>query len=395
MRFGLANRAKTVPMIPTYLRFGGTIPEGAAVIVIDAGGTKLRRAVVTFEGGGCVVSDLQRAGMPGVGSPVTWREFVSRVADSLMPVIDRSDEIGFCFSYAADTTPDRDAIAHPLTKEVTVTEIEGQLVGASLLAELERRGVRGKRVTVLNDTPAVLLGTGALTDTAPYDSLIGLVCGTGMNACCILPHREIPKLGLTDAGSMIVSLEIATFTDVPRGDLDILLDRESAAPGHSLLEKMTAGVYLGELLRLVLRAAAEEGDLSAETVEKAEKPGQIDAAVMDAWAAGEGLENLCADAEEAAFIRGVCLELFRRAALGVCAAILAILKLTGKGTEKPVLICAEGSLVQKGRHFRPMLETFLREFAENGMGRKTVLAVGEETTLPGSAAAAILHPAEQ
>jgi hypothetical protein len=64
--------------------------------------------------------------------------------------------------------------------------------------------------------------------------------------------------------------------------------------------------------------------------------------------------------------------------------------LTGDGTDKPVCVCAEGSLVQKGRHYRPCLEALLQKNAAI-LGRKVVLNIGSETTLPGSAAAAILN----
>ncbi len=72
--------------------------------------------------------------------------------------------------------------------------------------------------------------------------------------------------------------------------------------------------------------------------------------------------------------------------------LMAILMLTGEGTdpEKPVCICAEGSLVQKSRSYRPALERLLEE---NGalLGRHIVFNVDYETTLPGSAAAALLN----
>ncbi len=391
MRYGLANFTRTVPMIPTYLRAEGTIEDGASAIVIDAGGTNFRTAVVTFKNGGYEVTDMKKKGMPGVGRSASWQEFISFVVDDLMPIIDRSDDIGFCFSYAADSTPDRDAIAHPLTKEVVLTEIEGKPVGASVLEELKRRGVTGKRITVLNDTPAVLLGTGALIDRTQYDSIIGMVSGTGMNACCIVPDRDILKLGLDGDNGMIINLEAATFSDVPRGEMDEILDRESTIPGNSRLEKMTAGVYLGELVRITLNTAADDGELSEGSAEEIRALRKIDSAVIDAWASGEKLDSVTDNADDAAFVQTVCLEIFRRAALGDCACLLAILKLTGKGVDKPVLICAEGSLVQKGRHLRPALEALLHEYAEAGMGRKIKFVVSEETTLPGSAAAALFN----
>ena len=70
---------------------------------------------------------------------------------------------------------------------------------------------------------------------------------------------------------------------------------------------------------------------------------------------------------------------------------VAILLLTGEGKEKPVCLCAEGSLVQKGRHYRPCLLALLERYAGQELGRRIELRVGEETTLPGAAAAALLN----
>ena len=67
--------------------------------------------------------------------------------------------------------------------------------------------------------------------------------------------------------------------------------------------------------------------------------------------------------------------------------------LTGAGTEKdkPMCVCAEGSLVDKSTHFRPMYLKFLEEYAAGKLGRYAEIKVGRDTTLPGSAAAALLN----
>ena len=195
---------------------------------------------------------------------------------------------------------------------------------------------------------------------------------------------------------MIVNLESGLYDELPRGDFDLVLDRESNNPGLKLFEKMTAGVYLGELCRLMLRAAADEGLLAAKTAENARNLGRIDSAVIDAWASGEKLEDFCGSEEDREFVQTLCLALFERSARCMCTNLAAIMLLTGEGNdpEKPVCVCAEGSLVQKGRHYRPVLERLLKEQAAEKLGRHAVLKVGQETTLPGSAAAALLNCAE-
>ena len=396
MERGLAGDKTALPMIPTYLKMDGAVPKGTGAIVIDAGGTNFRSALGSFTQQGFQAEELSKCSMPGIAKPATWEEFISFVADRIMPLTDRADCIGFCFSYSADITPEIDGRVIRIDKEVVIEGSAGKLVGASLLEELERRGAGKKKIVILNDTAAVLLGGSATLDLSAYSGFIGQVSGTGTNTCCLLPASRITKLGLTDSTKMIVNLESGLYDELPRGDFDLILDQESNNPGLKLFEKMTAGVYLGELCRLMLRAAADEGLLDPKTAENARNLGRIDSAVIDAWASGEQLEDFCGSAEDREFVKTLCLAVFERSARCMCTNLAAIMLLTGEGSdpEKPVCVCAEGSLVQKGRHYRPVLEKLLKEQAGEKLRKYAVLKVGQETTLPGSAAAALLNCCE-
>lgn len=390
MEAGLLADGAALPMIPTYLRTDGTVPAGERSVVIDAGGTNFRAALVRFTDEGPVTEHMYKTKMPGIGKAATWEEFISFTADALEPLMPLADDIGFCFSYSAVITPEIDGRVICIDKEVVITGSAGQLVGASLLRELERRGYPGKRVVILNDTAAVLLGGAAVLDKSRCGGLIGQVSGTGTNTCCVLPLRRIRKLGRDEDTRILVNLESGLYDGLPRGDFDLLLDRESNNPGVKFLEKLTAGVYLGNLARLMLEAAGEEGLLAPESREALCALGRFDAAVLDAWACGERLEAYAA--EDRPFVQTVAQELFERSARAMCANLAGILLLTGEGADpdRPVVICAEGSLVQKGRYYRPALWEHLSHCAE-ALGRHVRLQVGEETTLPGAAAAALLN----
>ena len=152
-------------------------------------------------------------------------------------------------------------------------------------------------------------------------------------------------------------------------------------------------MYLGELCHLMLKAAADEGLLSAQASERVRNLGWIDSAVIDAWSCGERLEQICENEEDEAFVEGVCRAMFERSARCMCTNLAAILLLTGAGSgeSKPACICAEGSLVQKGRVYRPTIEALIREEIGEKLGIKAEYRIGNETTLPGSAAAALLN----
>lgn len=393
MERGLAGEESAMPMIPTYIKFDGAIPQGKSVAVIDAGGTNFRCGLVTFNADGYELTDVVKHKMPGIEAPATWEEFIAFVADGIMPLMDKTDLVGFCFSYNADITPDIDGLVKRIDKEVVITGSSGKLVGAALTEELARRGVTGKRVFILNDTVAALLGSACTLDRSLYGGFIGQISGTGTNTCCILPYSRIPKLHIASADSILINLESGLYDGIPQGDFDVILDRESNNPDEKIMEKLTAGVYLGELGRLMLNAAADEGLLSAESCARVRKLGKIDASFIDAWACGERLELVSDNADDADFAQTISLELFRRSAQCMCANLTAIMLLTGTGddAERPVCVCAEGSLVDRSRYFHPMLEELLAEVGAKALNKHAVIKVSRETTLPGSAAAALLN----
>lgn len=393
MERGLAGEASSMPMIPTYIKFDGEIPQGKSVAVIDAGGTNFRCGLVTFNAEGYELTDVVKHKMPGIEVPATWEEFISFVADGIMPLMDKTELIGFCFSYNADITPDIDGLVKRIDKEVVITGSAGKLVGAALSAELERRGITGKRVFILNDTVAALLGSACTLDRSLYGGFIGQISGTGTNTCCILPYSRIPKLKRDCADSILINLESGLYDGIPQGEFDVILDHESNNPDEKIMEKLTAGVYLGELGRLMLNAAADEGLLSAGSASLVRALGKIDASFIDAWACGERLQLVSDNAEDADFAQTISIELFRRSAQCMCTNLTAIMLLTGTGDDasKPVCVCAEGSLVDRSHYFRPMLEELLAENAAKKLNKHVVIKVSRETTLPGSAAAALLN----
>ena len=391
MRSGLAGEHCSMDMIPTYLSNDGQLQAGVQAAVIDAGGTNFRSALVHFQPAGYTVTDMIKRKMPGTEAPCTWDEFVRFTADAIEPLMDRADVIGFCFSYAATITPEIDGRVITIDKEVVVEGCEGQLIGASLLAELERRGITGKKIVILNDTVAVLLGMAAGLDKSKYAGFIGQVSGTGTNTCVSLPVSAIKKLGLEGDNGMIINLESGKYDGIRGGDFDRMLDEQSHNPGQKHFEKLTAGVYLGEICHLMLNAAADEGLLSEECAEKVRTLPVFDSAVIDAWACGEGFEMLGGNTDDHSFAQTLSLALFHRSARCMCVNLLALAELIGGGREKPICMLAEGSLVQKGRRYRPELERLLQLYGTEKRGIALEMHVGQETTLPGSAAAALLN----
>ncbi|KAF3852756.1 hypothetical protein F7725_006111 [Dissostichus mawsoni] len=87
--------------------------------------------------------------------------------------------------------------------------------------------------------------------------------GTGTNACYMEELRHI-DLVEGDEGRMCINTEWGAFGDDGslediRSEFDREIDRGSINPGKQLFEKMASGMYMGELVRLILVKMAKEG----------------------------------------------------------------------------------------------------------------------------------------
>lgn len=88
---------------------------------------------------------------------------------------------------------------------------------------------------------------------------IGCIFGTGCNAAYMEHCGDIPKIAhmkLPADMPMAINCEYGAFDNshkvLPRTKYDEIIDRESPRPGQQTFEKMIAGLYLGEIYRLVL-----------------------------------------------------------------------------------------------------------------------------------------------
>jgi hexokinase len=90
MDAGLRGEPGGLPMLPTFLRAVGQVPDAEPVLVADAGGSNLRRALVSFHHGQPLVSERDSMPMPGSREEIGWDEFLASVAAFLLPLAGRS-----------------------------------------------------------------------------------------------------------------------------------------------------------------------------------------------------------------------------------------------------------------------------------------------------------------
>ena len=97
MELGLKGEESSLMMIPTYLSTEGEVSQNTPVIAIDAGGTNLRIALVSFTPEGIRIENLQKRRMFGVDEPISGKQFIRELYELLLPLLDKTGRIGFCF----------------------------------------------------------------------------------------------------------------------------------------------------------------------------------------------------------------------------------------------------------------------------------------------------------
>jgi len=121
---------------------------------------------------------------------------------------------------------------------------------------------------------------------------IGCIFGTGCNAAYMEHCGEIPKLAHMNLPAdmpMAINCEWGAFDNehqvLPRTPYDITIDNDSPRPNQQAFEKMIAGLYLGELFRLImvdLHDNHETRIFEGQDISKLRKPYSLDSSFLSA-----------------------------------------------------------------------------------------------------------------
>lgn len=256
MKIGLTQaNPKSLKMLPTYMAPPQTIPQNQKIIVIDAGGTNFRSCLVEFdEEGEPQISHFHHMLMPGVDREYGKQEFFATIAKSVAHLKNQARQIGFCFSYAMEMTPEHDGKVLNFAKEIKASEVIGSLVGHELKQALIAQGWNSDIViTVVNDTTSALLaGASRAIDGTKYSSQLGFILGTGINTA-YLETRSKQK-----PSRQIIVCEAGAFDKVKMSQFDDQFDATTQAPGTYLIEKMAGGGYVGAVASRALRQACQD-----------------------------------------------------------------------------------------------------------------------------------------
>ncbi|XP_068443348.1 hexokinase HKDC1-like [Clinocottus analis] len=273
MKKGLSvesNATAAVKMLPTHVRSTPDGSEKGQFLVLDLGGSRFKVLQVKVREG----MGMKRGGVEMVEKsyPVPKElhigrgtELLDHVTESLKDFLheknislEKKHPLAFTFSFPCEQSTLNQGLLLNWSKDFRARGLLGKDVVQALRGAIDRNG--GMDVEVLamvNDTVATMMSCG-------FDDQyceIGLIVGTGTNACYMEELRHV-DLVEGDEGRMCVNTEWGGFGDdgaledyITEFDRDV--DSASNNPGKQILEKMVSGLYLGELVRLVVLKMAK------------------------------------------------------------------------------------------------------------------------------------------
>jgi hexokinase len=399
MQKGLRGEEGSLRMLPAYLDPDISFRSSGAgrIIAIDAGGTNLRVALVELKKGGPEILYLEKYPIPGASEAVSVREFFDEIAVRLKPVIDRSCCVSFCFSNPAEILPSGDARIIGFTKEVNVSGADGVIVGDALRNALKSRGLPSeKRIAVLNDTTATLLGALADADERKkYGGFVGFIFGTGVNVCYAEKNENILKnAGLCGKpGSTIINVEAGGYDGFPEAEADRRVIEASDDPALQRFEKMSSGAYQCDNLLEWIRIAASKGVFSEGFALRLKGLKRIPVGDAENFCvsprAGGTIAGLCVNAADAAKLRLLTEAFFDRIAFMLAIMLTAVLSRMGdaaRNADRPVCISAEGAAFRGESFMRERLDRYMETYARKQFGLHHRFVCVENATILGAAA---------
>ncbi|KAH7419708.1 hexokinase-domain-containing protein [Cadophora sp. MPI-SDFR-AT-0126] len=385
---GLSVEGGSIPMNPTWVMSFPDGHEKGTFLALDMGGTNLRvcEIILTEEQGEFdIIQSKYR--MPEDLKTGNADELWEYIADCLQQFIESHHggekltglPLGFTFSYPATQDYIDHGVLQRWTKGFDIDGVEGQNVVPMFEAAISKRGVPIKLTALINDTTGTLIAS-AYTDTKMK---IGCIFGTGCNAAYMENCGSIPKLAhmnLPPDTPMAINCEWGAFDNehkvLPFTPYDIIIDKESPRPGQQAFEKMIAGLYLGELFRLVLVDLHENNEVhifEGQDIKKLRKAYTLDSSFLSA-VEEDPFENLSETRDLFQNKLGITtthpeLELIRRLAelIGTRAARLSACGVAAISIKKDYKTChvgADGSVFNKYPHFKARGATALREILD-------------------------------
>lgn len=316
--------------------------------------------------------------------------------------------LGFTFSFPCEQKEIDKSILIRWTKGFNCSGVVDKDVVKLLREAIHRRGDYDiGSVAMVNDTVGTMMSCGYKDQSCE----IGMIVGTGTNACYMEEIKNLKRVEGED-GRMCINTEWGGFGDDGclkdiLTEFDVVVDKTSINPGVHTFEKMISGMYLGEIVRLLLVKMTEDKLLfEGQTSEELLTPESFKTEFMsEIEAKDNGLENtqdiltkmgLKCNVVDSRVVRLICDTISTRSA-HLCAAALATLATrirVNRGLDHlKTTVAVDGTVYKKHPSFSDKLQEKVRRLAPecditflvsedgSGKGAAMVTAVAERLAL--------------
>ncbi len=372
---GLSGFESSLKMIPSFTdRAKGN--EKGKFIAVDLGGTNFRVISVELDGkGGSSVSAINKyvidkQYMEGTGEQLF--DFIANGIKSFMEgnriPYDKSLELAFTFSFPVEQTNIAAGKLLTWTKGFTASGVVGEDIVVLLNEALKRIGIKNLKVAALvNDTVGTLVAKSYNDPSCD----IGVILGTGTNACYPEKMVNIKKWrGMSPKETMIINVEWGNFYKLPITVYDKEVDAASPNPGFQKLEKMVSGMFLGEILRVLIRdlikrdlifqdesavkAFSRHSSLKTKNMDLIESDTSDNLGDVEAFLAKAGIKNITLESKK--LLKHVSKLISSRSAKLAAISIAAVVLWMDPELKNKHIIGIDGSLFEKSPGYKEMME---------------------------------------
>ncbi|XP_075716164.1 hexokinase-3 isoform X2 [Rhinoderma darwinii] len=398
------ERPSTLKMLPTFVRSTPHGTECGEFLVLDLGGAKFRILKVKLDGYRGVEMDSEVYDIPKEIMTGTGQKLFDHVAECLGRFLEQRNlkhrvfPLGFTFSFPCQQSQLDQSVLISWTKGFCCSGVEGQDVVQLLKDAVHRRGeYKVDVIAIVNDTVGTMMSCGY----KDHSCEVGFIVGTGTNVCYMEEMGNVESVE-EDEGTMCINVEWGALGDDGglrdiETEYDQQIDQMSHAPGKQRFDKMTSGMYMGEIVRQILIKLTNKNLLFGSiTTSQLLAQGAIQTKdVSEIEDDNSGLAKaktimaslgLNPTEQDCALVKSVCSAVSARSAK-LCAAGLAAvanrIKNNHQDTMGRITVGVDGSVYKNNRKFGEHLNQTLKELApscqikflvsEDGSGKGTAI----------------------
>ncbi|KAI8983701.1 hypothetical protein BDB01DRAFT_789806 [Pilobolus umbonatus] len=412
------DRSSDLDMIPSYVTGYPDGNEKGTYLAIEIAGMDIYACQVHLKGDGgkLDINQYQYKIPHDLGSSEDFALLIDYITECISDFLMRMDTqenhiypMAVSFGFAIKQTGLDRGYLLSLGYSFNYPNGVGVDIMDTLHERIHQKGLPVKIVAIANDSVCTLLANAYQHPT----TRLGIVHGLGTNCAYYESTKNVTKLkDQVKEGDMIINTEWANFGSsrktLPRTWFDRKLARESTHPQFHLFEKMTTGIFLGELVRNVLMYLIDQDIIfegrSSDTLDTAYS---FDTSYMYICEAddSESLEDIGIVLEDMLniprtkvsdreIVKKICQLIGERAATLMGAAIVGVIQhMVFKGigmTEEGYSISISGNTYEDYPSFHLRVCKTIRDFLPKDIASKLSVGIVKHSRIVGAAIVAMM-----